>query len=90
MIGFVNDNISTLTFQLNLLIIILHHIGGLAEKTGALHVGDRVLEIDNQDVSNVLLSEAISLLQSSNDKVLFKVSRNSSQINRNCKQYFSF
>ncbi|XP_065203525.1 glutamate receptor-interacting protein 2 [Planococcus citri] len=50
--------------------------GGLAEKTGALHVGDRVLEIDDHDVRNVLLSEAITLLQNTGDKVLFKVCRN--------------
>ena len=61
-----------------------HVSGGLAEKTGALHVGDRVLEIDDHDVRNVLLSEAISLLQNTGDKVLFKVCRNSPSNYENC------
>lgn len=49
--------------------------GGLAEKTGALHVGDRVLAIDNNDTSSILLSEAMNYLQNSKDCVLIKVSR---------------
>lgn len=62
--------------------------GGVAEKTGALHVGDRVLEIDNHNVSSVLLSEAIEFLHNSADKVLFKVSRNSSDVPRNSECFF--
>lgn len=61
-----------------------HFADGLAEKTGALHVGDRVLEIDDHDVRNVLLSEAITLLQNTGDKVLFKVCRNSPSSYENC------
>lgn len=69
--------------------LIISVTGGVAEKTGALHEGDRVLEIDNHNVSNVLLSEAIEFLHNSADKVLFKVSRNSSDIPRNSKLYKS-
>lgn len=46
------------------------------------------MEIDNHNVSNVLLSEAIEFLHNSADKVLFKVSRNSSDVPRN-SEFFS-
>uniref|UniRef100_A0A8B9LSR8 Glutamate receptor interacting protein 1 n=1 Tax=Astyanax mexicanus TaxID=7994 RepID=A0A8B9LSR8_ASTMX len=37
--------------------------GGLAERTGAIHVGDRILAINNNSLKGKPLSEAIHLLQ---------------------------
>lgn len=50
--------------------------GGLAEKTGALHVGDRILAINNESLENRPLSDAIRLLQTSGDRVQLKIARN--------------
>jgi len=50
--------------------------GGLAEQTGALHVGDRLLAINGESLRGKPLSEAIALLQSSGDTVTLKISRN--------------
>lgn len=49
---------------------------GLAEKTGALHVGDRVLAINGDSLENRPLSDAIRLLQTSGDRVQLKIARN--------------
>ncbi|KAF0312701.1 Glutamate receptor-interacting protein 1 [Amphibalanus amphitrite] len=49
--------------------------GGLAERTGALHVGDRVLAINGSSLRGRPLSEAIQLLQNSTDVVRLKVAR---------------
>ncbi|XP_044737427.1 glutamate receptor-interacting protein 1-like isoform X2 [Chrysoperla carnea] len=49
--------------------------GGLAEKTGALHVGDRILAINGENLINRPLSDAIRLLQCSGDRVQLKISR---------------
>jgi Periplasmic protease len=49
--------------------------GGLAEQTGALHVGDRLLAINGESLRGKPLSEAIALLQSSGDTVTLKISR---------------
>lgn len=50
--------------------------GGLAEKTGALHVGDRILAINGENLENRPLSEAIRFLQTSGDRVQLKIARN--------------
>ncbi|RZC38595.1 glutamate receptor-interacting protein 1 [Asbolus verrucosus] len=50
--------------------------GGLAEKTGALHVGDRILAINGESLDNRPLSDAIRLLQTSGDRVQLKIARN--------------
>ncbi|XP_044272032.1 glutamate receptor-interacting protein 2 isoform X2 [Tribolium madens] len=50
--------------------------GGLAEKTGALHVGDRILAINGESLENRPLSDAIRLLQTSGDRVQLKIARN--------------
>ncbi|GLH12608.1 Protein lap4 [Gryllus bimaculatus] len=50
-------------------------VGGLAEKTGALHVGDRLLAICGESLQGKPLSEAISLLQNSGDTVTLKIAR---------------
>ncbi|KAK5644499.1 hypothetical protein RI129_005799 [Pyrocoelia pectoralis] len=50
--------------------------GGLAEKTGALHVGDRILAINGENLENRPLSDAIRLLQTSGDRVQLKIARN--------------
>lgn len=49
--------------------------GGLAERTGALHVGDRVLAINGSSLRGRPLSEAIQLLQNSGDVVRMKVAK---------------
>ncbi|KAL3267897.1 hypothetical protein HHI36_007036 [Cryptolaemus montrouzieri] len=58
--------------------IILSRIteGGLAEKTGALHVGDRILAINKESLEHRRLSDAIRLLQTSGDRVQLKIARN--------------
>lgn len=50
-------------------------LGGLAEKTGALHVGDRILAINGDSLLNRPLSDAIRLLQCSGDRVQLRISR---------------
>lgn len=50
--------------------------GGLAEKTGALHVGDRILAINGENLEHRPLSDAIRLLQTSGDRVQLKIARN--------------
>jgi C-terminal processing protease CtpA/Prc len=49
--------------------------GGLAEQTGALHVGDRLLAINGESLRGKPLSEAIAMLQSSGDIVTLKIAR---------------
>ncbi|KAG1676716.1 Glutamate receptor-interacting protein 1 [Nymphon striatum] len=46
---------------------------GLAEKTGALHVGDRLLAINGKSLRGKVLSEAIQMLQNSGDIVTLKI-----------------
>ncbi|XP_022917936.2 glutamate receptor-interacting protein 2 isoform X1 [Onthophagus taurus] len=53
--------------------------GGLAEKTGALHVGDRILAINGESLDLRPLSDAIRLLQSAGDRVQLKIARNLNQ-----------
>lgn len=50
--------------------------GGLAEKTDALHVGDRILAINGDSLERRPLSDAIRLLQTSGDRVQLKIARN--------------
>uniref|UniRef100_A0AC34QT36 PDZ domain-containing protein n=1 Tax=Panagrolaimus sp. JU765 TaxID=591449 RepID=A0AC34QT36_9BILA len=49
--------------------------GGLAERTGALHVGDRILAINNETLENKVVSEAMQILQQATDNVTLKISR---------------
>lgn len=49
--------------------------GGLAQKTGAIHVGDRLLGINDSTTKNKPLSEAIRMLQSAGDIVTLKIAR---------------
>ena len=49
--------------------------GGLAEKTGALHIGDRILAIDGKTLYGCPLSDAIEQLQKAKDVVLLKIAR---------------
>ncbi|GJQ75883.1 Grip [Trypoxylus dichotomus] len=49
--------------------------GGLAEKTGALHVGDRILAINGDSLQHRPLSDAIRLLQTSGDRIQLKIAR---------------
>ncbi|XP_076350967.1 glutamate receptor-interacting protein 1-like isoform X2 [Tachypleus tridentatus] len=49
--------------------------GGLAERTGAIHVGDHLIAINNQSLRGKPLSEAVFMLQNSGDIVTLKISR---------------
>ncbi|CAL4088324.1 unnamed protein product [Meganyctiphanes norvegica] len=49
--------------------------GGLADRTGAIHVGDRLLAINGSSLRGKPLSEAIVNLQNSGDTVTLKISR---------------
>ncbi|KAF4525915.1 hypothetical protein B566_EDAN014632 [Ephemera danica] len=52
--------------------------GGLAERTGALHVGDRLLAINGHCLQGRRLSEAVEWLQGAGDRVTLQVSRGGS------------
>lgn len=56
-------------------IIILIITGGLADRTGAIHVGDRLLAINGADLSEAPLSTAIAQLQNTDDRVVITVCR---------------
>lgn len=55
--------------------------GGLAERTGALHAGDRLLAINGRSLQGKLLSEAIEILQNSGDIVTLKIGKSSASKN---------
>ncbi|XP_019743992.1 glutamate receptor-interacting protein 2-like isoform X2 [Hippocampus comes] len=48
---------------------------GLAERTGAIHVGDRVLAINGVSLKGKTLSEAIYLLQTAGESVTLKIKK---------------
>ncbi|XP_059153790.1 glutamate receptor-interacting protein 2-like [Physella acuta] len=48
---------------------------GLADRTGAIHVGDRLLAVSGDTTKNKPLSEAIRMLQSAGDVVTLKIAR---------------
>ncbi|KAM6954633.1 glutamate receptor-interacting protein 1 isoform 2-T2 [Aplochiton taeniatus] len=49
--------------------------GGLAERTGAIHVGDRILAINSSSLKGKPLSEAIHLLQMAGETVTLKIKK---------------
>ncbi|XP_046728740.1 glutamate receptor-interacting protein 1 isoform X8 [Silurus meridionalis] len=49
--------------------------GGLAERTGAIHVGDRILAINSNSLKGKPLSEAIHLLQMAGESVTLKIKK---------------
>ncbi|XP_071810478.1 glutamate receptor-interacting protein 1-like isoform X1 [Asterias amurensis] len=49
--------------------------GGLAERTGALHMGDRILAISGTSLRGKTLSQAIRLLQNAGNIVTLKISK---------------
>ncbi|XP_028305052.1 glutamate receptor-interacting protein 1 isoform X4 [Gouania willdenowi] len=49
--------------------------GGLAERTGAIHVGDRILAINSNSLKGKPLSEAIVLLQQAGETVTLKIKK---------------
>ncbi|CAF0956849.1 unnamed protein product [Rotaria sordida] len=49
--------------------------GGLADKTNAIHIGDRILAINDVSLRGKGLNEAIKLLQTSGDEITLKISR---------------
>uniref|UniRef100_A0A673YCR5 Glutamate receptor interacting protein 2 n=1 Tax=Salmo trutta TaxID=8032 RepID=A0A673YCR5_SALTR len=54
---------------------------GLAERTGAIHVGDRILAINSVSLKGKPLSEAIHLLQMAGETVTLKIKK---QVNSVC------
>ncbi|KAF7210008.1 transcript variant X1 [Nothobranchius furzeri] len=52
---------------------------GLAERTGAIHVGDRVLAINGVSLKGKPLSEAIHLLQMAGESVTLKIKKQAEQ-----------
>uniref|UniRef100_A0A8C9VW63 Glutamate receptor interacting protein 2 n=1 Tax=Scleropages formosus TaxID=113540 RepID=A0A8C9VW63_SCLFO len=54
---------------------------GLAERTGAIHVGDRILAINNVSLKGKPLSEAIHLLQMAGETVTLKIKK---QVDSKC------
>ncbi|KAM8863586.1 glutamate receptor-interacting protein 2-like isoform 2-T2 [Spinachia spinachia] len=52
---------------------------GLAERTGAIHVGDRVLAINGVSLKGKPLSEAIHLLQVAGESVTLKIKKRADQ-----------
>uniref|UniRef100_A0A9J8CQP1 Glutamate receptor interacting protein 1 n=1 Tax=Cyprinus carpio carpio TaxID=630221 RepID=A0A9J8CQP1_CYPCA len=49
--------------------------GGLAERTGAIHIGDRILAINSNSLKGKPLSEAIHLLQMAGESVILKIKK---------------
>ncbi|XP_058282044.1 glutamate receptor-interacting protein 1 isoform X7 [Hylobates moloch] len=49
--------------------------GGLAERTGAIHIGDRILAINSSSLKGKPLSEAIHLLQMAGETVTLKIKK---------------
>ncbi|KAJ8398845.1 hypothetical protein AAFF_G00417530 [Aldrovandia affinis] len=49
--------------------------GGLAERTGAIHIGDRILAINSSSLKGKPLSEAIHLLQMAGESVTLKIKK---------------
>ncbi|XP_061074796.1 glutamate receptor-interacting protein 2 [Conger conger] len=56
---------------------------GLAERTGAIHTGDRILAINSVSLKGKPLSEAIHLLQVAGETVTLKIKK---QVDTNCEQ----
>lgn len=44
-------------------------------RTGALHIGDRILAINGESIEGKMVAEAMRILQQSPDSVTLKVSR---------------
>nr|XP_033781824.1 glutamate receptor-interacting protein 2 isoform X4 [Geotrypetes seraphini] len=53
---------------------------GLAERTGAIHVGDRILAINNVSLKGKPLSEAIHLLQMAGETVTLKIKKQAERL----------
>ncbi|XP_074537236.1 glutamate receptor-interacting protein 2-like isoform X2 [Halichoeres trimaculatus] len=58
---------------------------GLAERTGAIHIGDRVLAINGVSLKGKPLSEAIHLLQMAGESVTLKIKK---QADRSDRRHF--
>uniref|UniRef100_H2M0Y6 Glutamate receptor interacting protein 2 n=1 Tax=Oryzias latipes TaxID=8090 RepID=H2M0Y6_ORYLA len=59
---------------------------GLAERTGAIHVGDRILAINSVSLKGKPLSEAIHLLQMAGETVTLKIKK---QLDSECGNIFN-
>ncbi|XP_077368968.1 glutamate receptor-interacting protein 2-like isoform X3 [Festucalex cinctus] len=53
---------------------------GLAERTGAIHIGDRVLAINGVSLKGKTLSEAIHLLQMAGESVTLKIKKQADRV----------
>ncbi|XP_037616588.1 glutamate receptor-interacting protein 1 isoform X8 [Sebastes umbrosus] len=58
--------------------------GGLAERTGAIHVGDRILAINSSSLKGKPLSEAICLLQQAGETVTLKIKKQGDLSPKSC------
>lgn len=67
---------SLLIFSLLLPLFCFDNLGGMAQQTGALHIGDQLLAINGDSLCGKPLSEAIALLQNSSDVITLKIARN--------------
>ncbi|VDN17374.1 unnamed protein product [Gongylonema pulchrum] len=58
--------------------VLISHLtpGGLAERTGALRVGDHILAVNNESVEGMKAADVMYLLQKSTDYVTIKILRN--------------
>uniref|UniRef100_A0A8C3RQB7 Glutamate receptor interacting protein 2 n=1 Tax=Chelydra serpentina TaxID=8475 RepID=A0A8C3RQB7_CHESE len=61
---------------------------GLAERTGAIHVGDRILAINNVSLKGKPLSEAIHLLQMAGETVTLKIKKQTESKSRSLCNLF--
>uniref|UniRef100_A0A0R3S6B1 PDZ domain-containing protein n=1 Tax=Elaeophora elaphi TaxID=1147741 RepID=A0A0R3S6B1_9BILA len=57
--------------------VLISHLapGGLAEKTGAVRVGDRILAVNNESVEGMKAADVMHLLQQCTDLVTIKIMR---------------
>lgn len=53
----------------------MKEIAFVSRRTGAIHVGDRLLAVSGNNTKNKPLSEAIRMLQSAGDIVTLKIAR---------------
>uniref|UniRef100_A0A2K5LI88 Glutamate receptor interacting protein 1 n=1 Tax=Cercocebus atys TaxID=9531 RepID=A0A2K5LI88_CERAT len=63
--------------------------GGLAERTGAIHIGDRILAINSSSLKGKPLSEAIHLLQMAGETVTLKIKKQTDGEETNLQQQTS-
>lgn len=72
----------------NIIKLFFFTLGGVAEKSGKLQIGDELLSINGESVLNKPLSEAIKLLQQSGTRVQLQLCRKmTGEMKKKCLQY---